>query len=53
MTRVAFNGVQATAWQLIDPTYILAFVPAGATTGPVTVTTPNGTATSPQVFTVQ
>jgi YD repeat-containing protein len=48
---VTFNGVvagvtSATATQLVTS------VPAGATTGPITVTTPTGSATSSAVFTV-
>lgn len=50
-TVVQFNGVQAPIDSISD-TQILTRVPAGATTGPITVTTPNGTATSAQSFTV-
>lgn len=51
--QVAFSGTAATV-VAASPTSILATVPAGATTGPVTVTktTTNETATSPQPFTV-
>jgi len=48
---VAFNGRAATV-VTASPNSIVATVPAGATTGPVTVTNANGTATSPQPFTV-
>ena len=51
-SAVAFNGVPAT-FTVIDVEYISAVVPAGATTGLVTVTTPNGTGTSKQSFTVE
>ena len=51
-TSVTFNGVPAQ-FTVISGNFIQAFVPAGATTGPVVVTTPNGTATSPFPFQVQ
>jgi hypothetical protein len=50
-TQVAFGGVPATIVS-DTATMIVATVPAGATTGFVTVTTPYGTATSKRVFTV-
>lgn len=50
-TAVKFNGTSAQ-FQVISATQINTTVPASATTGPVTVTTPNGTATSAQTFTV-
>jgi YD repeat-containing protein len=49
--QVAFNGQPATVLSATT-TSIVATVPATATTGPVTVTNANGTATSPQAFTV-
>lgn len=49
--QVAFNGTGATVVSS-TATVIVATVPSGATTGPVTVTNTNGTATSPQVFTI-
>ena len=49
---VTINGVAVTeAWIL--PTVILFNVPAGATTGPIVVTTPGGTATSTEDFVVE
>lgn len=50
---VSFNGVSA-AIQFIDPggAYVNALVPALATTGPIQVTTPGGTATSATNFVV-
>ncbi|HEY1918988.1 MAG TPA: IPT/TIG domain-containing protein [Streptosporangiaceae bacterium] len=49
-TSVSFNGTPASV--ITDtPDKIVTQVPAGATPGPVTVTTPYGTATSPQPFT--
>ncbi len=50
-TTVQFNGVAASA-TVTSETILLATVPIGATTGPITVTTPNGVATSASNFTV-
>jgi len=52
-TAVSFNGTPATT--LIVPSHqgIRATVPSGATTGPITVTTPNGSFTTKISFTVQ
>ena len=44
-TAVKFNGHSAQ-FTVVSDTYLTAKVPAGATTGPVTVTTPTGTLTS-------
>jgi uncharacterized protein (TIGR03437 family) len=44
-TSVALNGIQAS-FTVVSDTFINATVPAGATTGYVTVTTPTGTLTS-------
>ena len=51
-TAVRFNGVAATAFTVNSATAITTTVPAGATTGPISVTTPGGTATSATEFTV-
>ena len=50
-SEVFFNGTPAT-FKLVYPTYIRAIVPDGATSGPITVTTANGTLTSNKVFIV-
>jgi uncharacterized repeat protein (TIGR03803 family) len=50
-TQVSFNGVPAS-FGLIYDTYMVATVPAGATTGYITVTTPTGTLKSDKQFMV-
>ena len=50
-TAVSFNGTAAT-YGVVSDTYLTATVPAGATPGPVTVTTPGGTLTSSKTFRV-
>jgi hypothetical protein len=49
---VSFNGTPAKFIQEYPSTEILAIVPDLATTGPLEVTTPIGTATSKTSFTV-
>jgi hypothetical protein len=51
-SRVAFNGISALTFTLNSDTQITATVPAGATTGPISVTTPVSTGTSAASFTV-
>jgi uncharacterized repeat protein (TIGR03803 family) len=50
-TNVSFKGVSAT-FAVVSDTYLTAVVPAGATTGSVTVTTPGGKLTSNKIFRV-
>ncbi len=50
-TDVSLNGTPAT-FTVVSDTYLTATVPAGATTGFVTVATPSGTLTSNKVFRV-
>ena len=50
-TQVLFNGTPAS-FKLVYPTFIKATIPDGATTGPITVSTTNGTLTSNKVFVV-
>ncbi len=49
---VKFNGVYVTTYTVNSATQITATVPAGATTGPITVRTASGLATSATNFTV-
>jgi hypothetical protein len=49
---VTINGVKAN-FNIISPTQISAVVPTAATSGPASVTTSGGTATSASSFTVQ
>jgi uncharacterized repeat protein (TIGR03803 family) len=51
-TSVTFNGTPAT-FTVASPTLINATLPAGATTGPVQVTTPSGTLVSNAAFRVR
>lgn len=50
---VEFNGVPATTVSNSGPNYVWATVPPGATSGPITVTTPGGTSTTQASFTVK
>jgi hypothetical protein len=53
-TAVAFNGlaVSPDAKDVESGTWVTATVPSGAKTGPITITTPSGSATSTQNFRV-
>jgi len=51
-TSVKFNGTADTTFTIVSATSITATVPAGATTGRVTVITPGGTAISSADFKV-
>jgi len=51
-TSVTFNGTPDPIFVVNSPTDITAHAPSGATTGPISVTTPGGTATSSSAFTV-
>jgi uncharacterized repeat protein (TIGR03803 family) len=50
-TTVSFNGVPAS-FTAVYPTYIRAFVPGGAITGPIVVQTPTASLVSDKVFVV-
>jgi hypothetical protein len=49
---VTFNGLAAASYTVDSSTQITAVVPAGATNGPIGVTTPGGSAASAGTFTV-
>src|SRR5215472_17201324 len=49
---VQFNGISASPFSVDSDTQLTANVPAGATTGPISVVTPDGTATSTDNFQV-
>jgi hypothetical protein len=51
-TAVTFNGLAAARLAVLSDTQLKATVPAGATSGPITVTTPGGTVTSTTRFIV-
>jgi hypothetical protein len=51
-TAVTFNGVAASEFSVVSGTLVSATVPAAATTGPIRVTTPGGTAASGADFIV-
>jgi outer membrane protein assembly factor BamB len=51
-TAVRFNGTPATTFAVIDDGHVTATVPAGATSGLISVVTPAGTASSSNGFTV-
>ena len=52
-TAVSFNGVPATKIVSRGQHYIYAVVPPGATTGPITVNTPNGSGTTSGSFQIE
>jgi uncharacterized repeat protein (TIGR03803 family) len=45
-TAVTVNGAAATSFKVVSDTYMTTVIPAGATTGPVVVTTTKGALTS-------
>ncbi|MGH2864090.1 MAG: IPT/TIG domain-containing protein [Solirubrobacteraceae bacterium] len=51
-SAVNFAGTPAASYDDESPTQITATVPAGASSGPISVTTPGGSATSAESFTV-
>ena len=51
-TAVKFNGITVTTFTVLSNTSLVTAVPPGATTGTISVATPNGTGTSATVFTV-
>lgn len=51
-TAVSFNGTNATSFTVESPAQITTTVPMAATSGPIAVTTPGGTAASASSFIV-
>ena len=51
-TDVRFNGVSSLEFEVLSTTSIRTVVPSGATSGPISVVTPGGTAVSSDSFTV-
>ncbi len=51
-TAVLFNGVSSLQFRVQSASTILAFAPPDATSGPISVVTPGGTAVSAESFTV-
>jgi len=49
-TAVKFNGISVASFTVQSATTLIATVPAGATTGPLSVTTANGIGTSTTTF---
>ena len=49
---VSFNGVDASQFEVVSGSSIEAIVPPGATSGPIRVVTPGGTAVTAEPFTV-
>jgi hypothetical protein len=52
MRNFRFNGTNTKAFTVVSETYLTVTVPAGATTGFVTVTTPGGALKSSRKFLV-
>ena len=50
VTNVSFNNTSAASFTVISPTEIRTTVPSGASTGPIRVSTPDGTAVSATNF---
>ena len=51
-TSIEFNGVSALEFEIVSGTRIEVIVPPGATSGPISVVAPGGTAVSAEYFTV-
>jgi hypothetical protein len=52
-SAVSFNGTPATSFEVPSSQGVWVKVPTGATTGPITLTTPAGIVTTTEIFTVQ
>lgn len=51
-TQVSVNGVTAPLVQVLSDTLVVFMVPDGASSGAVTVTTPDGSATGPTALAI-
>ena len=51
-SKVTFDGVDASSFEVISDSEVKVIVPAGAKTGKIEITTPGGTATSSTNFTI-
>jgi hypothetical protein len=51
-SSVTFNGTAASSYSVVSDSQLTATVPTGATTGPLSVTTGGGVATTSSVYTV-
>ncbi|MDO8704147.1 MAG: Ig-like domain-containing protein [Sulfuricaulis sp.] len=51
-TQVTVNNVSASLRQVLDPNLLIFMVPPGASTGPIGVTTPNGSVSSSGMLTI-
>jgi len=51
-SAVSFNGTPATSFEVPSSQGVWVKVPTGATTGPITLTTPAGTVTTMEIFTI-
>ena len=51
-TEISFNGVVAAEFEIVSPTRLRAVVPVEATSGSISVVTPDGTGVSGDSFTV-
>lgn len=51
-SKVTFDGVEATSFEVVNDSEVKALVPSGAKTGAIGITTAGGTATSSANFTV-
>ena len=52
-TNVLFDGAPASSFKVINNSTISAFVPTDASSGPITISTPAGTAVSPTSFAIE
>jgi len=53
VTNVTYNGVPATAFEVVSDTYMTAVVPLGASSGSIVVTTPTGSLQTDKTFIIR